>query len=346
MQTHSQTSKIDTHTLTKSARISAVGDASRRTIISPDAPTPTTPRDEAGPDPQIELFHFVMSICSQKSRVSLIEAGQTFGSNELVIMPPLNENYNADYVALRMASPLARAESMVSSYSGATGTTGEGFDPLVVPTLVDHDKGEVVADSRLIALYANDLSDGKLIPDAEKAAVMAEVDAVDALPHAGLFYGANPDGDHRPPPIQAGMKDAHLRKIEQVKKHRDALPDGSPLRQAYDQKLIKEDAGRKFIHDPVSMKNIIATTKSGVDAFAKRLSNRSTSWSVSNDFTLADIFWGVSLFRLTYLGYAWMWNEHPHLAEFAKQTYARPSLRAGAIDWPGHPPGDTIADII
>lgn len=337
---------MNTHALSKAARLSAVGDPSRRTIITPEKPTPTTPRDEADANPQLELFHFVMSICSQKSRVTLLEAGQTFGSNELVIMPPLNENYTADYVALRLASPLAVPDAMVSSYSGATGTKGEGFDPLVVPTLVDHDSGEVIADSRLIALHADKLSGGKLVPEHIKAAVMKEVDIVDTLPHAGLFYGANPNGDHRPPPIQAGMKDAHIRKIEQVKKHRDALPEHSELKAAYDKKLVKEEAGRNFVQDAESMSKIISQTKTAIDEFSVRFAKSKTEWAVSDDFTLADVFWGVSFFRLTYLGYGWMWADHPHVEAYAQRTYARPSIHAGAIAWPGHPPGDTIKDIV
>ncbi|MEM9012470.1 MAG: glutathione S-transferase family protein [Pseudomonadota bacterium] len=346
MNTHTTPGKTDTGPLAKAARLGAVGDAARRTIVSPDHPTPDRPRAEEAPAPRLELFHFVMSICSQKSRAALFEAGQGFASNELVIMPPLAENYHPDYVALRLASPLAASATMVSSYSGATGTEGEGFDPLVVPTLVDHELGAVIADSRLIALHADTLSGGRLIPDAHRAIVMAEVERVDGLPMAGLFYGPNPDGDHRPAPIQAGMKDAHLRKIEQIRARRDALEDDSPLRLAYEHKLLKEEAGRQFVHDPASMKGIIADTAGAIAALDAVLNARPGDWIAGDDFTLADVFWGVSLFRLLYLGYGWMWADRPAVAGFADAAFARPSIRAGAIDWPGHPPGETIAHLV
>lgn len=340
------TINIDTKTLTKDARLAAVTDPNRRSIVSPDHPRPDRPRSEDQDTPKLELFHFVMSICSQKSRAALFEAGVTFASNELIIMPPVNENYIEQYVALRMASPAAQKNPLVGSYSGATNVSGEGFDPLVVPTLVDHADGTIITDSRDIALYANTLSGNRLIPNAIKDAVMREVDIVDALPHAGMFYGANPDGDHRPPPIQAGMKDAHLKKIGQVERRKAELPEGSPLHPAYAHKLKKEQAGRAFISDPANMRMIIQKTERQIGLLNDRLAASGKPWVAGDSFTLADIFWGITLFRLLYLGYDWMWQDHSHVAAYADRCFARPSIRDGAIDWPGHPPGETIAHLV
>jgi 2,5-dichlorohydroquinone reductive dechlorinase len=328
--------------LTRLARLAAVGDAARRTVVTPDYPRPDKPRDEAKPAPQLELFHFTMSICSQKSRTALFEAGLPFASNDLVIMPPLNENYTAAYVELRMASQIAREREMVGSYSGASGVGQEGFDPLVVPTLVDHESQEVIADSKLITLHADKMSGGKLIPTALRDKVMKEVEVVDTLPHPGLFYGVNPSGDSRPALIQKGMTEAHNRKIEQVRKHMDALPSGSKLRKAYEHKIMKEEAGRAFISDPDNMRKIISLTEGKIAGFEQTLGSVKGEWATGNQFTLADIFWGVSLFRLLYLGYDWMWTSRPLVAAYTKRAFARPSIQDGVIDWPGHPPGDRI----
>jgi 2,5-dichlorohydroquinone reductive dechlorinase len=258
-------------------------------------------------------------------------------------MPPVNENYVEDYVALRMASEAAATNPLVGGYSGATNVSQEGFDPLVVPTLVDHEEGLIITDSRDVALHADKLSGGRLIPDAIRDKVLAQVDIVDSLPHAGLFYGANPDGDHRPPPIQAGMLDAHLKKIEQIERRKAELPPDSPLHDAYAHKIIKEKAGRAFISDPANMRSIIDTTHSAVRGLAETLEANGSEWVAGDEFTLADIFWGVSLFRLLYLGYGWMWEDSEAVKAYAERCFTRPSLRAGAILWPGHPPGDTIA---
>ena len=337
--------QISTHKLeqmTRTARQSAVGDLDRRTIVQVGDIVNRAQRNETMIAPRFELFHFVMSICSQKSRTALIEAGLDFASSELVIMPPANENYDAAYVALRMTSEAARSRPLVGSYSGATSVESEGFDPLVVPTLVDFESNDIVTDSFDIALRANDASRGALIPSEFKDAVMLEMRAVDALPHAGLFYGANPDGDHRPAPIQTGMKDAHIRKIEQVERRLDGLAQNDPLREAYLHKIIKEKAGRTWIAEPANMVRMIRNTQDGITAFGARLRTHNSQWATGDQFTLADIFWSVSLFRLLYLGYDWMWADDPGIAAYAERGFARPSVQAGAIDWPGHPPGDAI----
>ncbi len=336
-------SPIDTHELARNARLAAVGDPARRSVVTADHPRPDHQRDESDNDPRLELFHFVMSICSQKSRAALFEAGVEFGSNEIVIMPPVNENYIEQYVALRMSSEAAATQPLVGGYSGATDVASEGFDPLVVPTLVDHENGAVITDSRDIALHADKLSGGALIPADLKEAVMKQIDIVDSLPHAGLFYGANPNGDHRPPPIQAGMKDAHLKKIEQVERRKAELPAGSPLHDAYAHKLKKERAGKAFIADPDNMRAIIETTARQVKQLEATLAESGSEWVAGDRFTLADIFWGVSLYRLLYLGYDWMWRDLPRVTDYAERCFQRPSIVNGAILWPGHPPGDSIA---
>lgn len=337
------TQMTDTHELAKKARLAAVGDPARRSVVAPDHPMPDRARDEAAEDPRLELFHFVMSICSQKSRAALFEAGVTFASNEIVIMPPVNENYIEQYVALRMASEAAATQPLVGGYTGATDVAGEGFDPLVVPTLVDHETAAVITDSRDIALHADRLSGHRLIPDDIRDTVMEQIDIVDTLPHAGLFYGANPDGDHRPPPIQAGMKDAHLKKIEQVERRKAELPADSRLHDAYTHKLKKERAGRAFISNPENMRKIIEAAAGKIAGLEDTLAASNGDWVAGDRFTLADIFWGVSLYRLLYLGYDWMWADLPNVAAYAERCFLRPSIVDGAIRWPGHPPGENIS---
>ena len=91
------------------------------------------------------------------------------------------------------------------------------------------------------------------------------------------------------------------------------------------------------------MQGIVDRTASEIAALDERLVQRGGAWVAGDAFTLADIFWGVSLFRLLYLGYGWMWEGRPRVETFAEAAFERPSILAGAIRWPGHPPGDTIA---
>jgi 2,5-dichlorohydroquinone reductive dechlorinase len=327
--------------LAEQARNSAIGDPARRSIVANGDVHPK-PRDGESPMPRLELFHFTMSICSQKIRGALFQIGAPFASSELIIMPPFSENYSAEYVKLRMASAIARSRPFVKGYSGSSSVENEGFDPLAVPTLVDHEKGEVVADSRVIAGYLDILSGGALVPLHWQNRIWNEVAIVDAIPHAGLFYGANPDGDDRPEEIQVGMQGAHRKKIELVRKRLERLPEESVLREAYTHKIMKEEAGREFISQPANMRRIIASTNSAIARLDGRLAESTGEWLIPEGFTLADIFWGVSLFRLLYLGYDWMWRDCPRVSEYAERLFASPAIQDGVINWPGHPPGERI----
>ncbi|KJC60388.1 hypothetical protein UP10_13280 [Bradyrhizobium sp. LTSPM299] len=275
-------------------------------------------------------------------RAALFQIGVPFASSELIIMPPFSENYSAEYVELRMASAIARSRPFVNGYSGGSSVENEGFDALAVPTLVDHEKGEVVADSRLIAAYLDRLSEGRLVPLHWQNRVWREVAIVDAIPHAGLFYGANPDGDDRPEEIRAGMLGAHNKKIELVRSRLAGLPTDSALRDAYEHKIIKEEAGRGFISAPANMRGIIAATQNSIVQLDQRLAEGKGEWILPDGFTLPDIFWGVSLFRLLYLGYDWMWKDCSKVPEYAERLFHSPAMRNGVINWPGHPPGKRI----
>jgi 2,5-dichlorohydroquinone reductive dechlorinase len=333
----------DLSELTRSARLAAVGDPARRTIVTAGDRYAIMPRDEASAAPELELFHFVMSVCSQKCRTALIHAGLSFAGSELVIMPPLNENYVPEYVRLRMTSPLAKSTRLVGSYSGASDVAHEGFDPLVVPTLVDFSTGEIVTDSREICLHADHRGGGTLVPSDLADAVQEQVALVDSLPHPALLYGTNPDGDRRPGMIQEGTRNLHLRKIEQVRRRMAELPEGSPLTLAYEHKILKEEAGRAFVSDPAKMRSVIGKTHALVMGLDRRLADSGNDWAAGDRFTLADIYWAVSLFRLLFLGYDWMWEKSPAVTAYSHRVFAVPSVRRGVIDWPGHPPSDRIA---
>src|SRR3546814_7550959 len=125
-----------------------------------------------------------------------MEKGVTFGSNELTIRPPQNENYCPQYVRLRLRSEAAAKHRPVSSFTGQSSVDSEGFDPLVVPTLVDHETGRVLADSKAICLYLCDaLTAGTdLLPTDIREAVLKQVELADTTPHVALLYGADPDG--------------------------------------------------------------------------------------------------------------------------------------------------------
>src|SRR3546814_2377939 len=79
-------------------------------------------------------------------------------------------------------------------FTGQSSVDSEGFDPLVVPTLVDHETGRILADSKAICLYLCDALSGgtDLLPADIREAVLKQVQLADTTPHVALLYGADP----------------------------------------------------------------------------------------------------------------------------------------------------------
>src|SRR3546814_11594802 len=80
----------ESETLARKAREEVIK-PEQSTLISPDRQSPSLLRREATVEPRLELFHFVVSVCSQKVRGTIMEKGVTFGFNDLKIIHPQNE---------------------------------------------------------------------------------------------------------------------------------------------------------------------------------------------------------------------------------------------------------------
>ena len=320
-------------------------------VISPEHPLPTVRRQSSQEKLRYELFHFVFSVCSQKVRATLAEKLVTYGSNETSILPPKNDNYSPQYVRLRLTSDAAKKYAPVSSFTGQTSTESEGFDPLVVPTLVDHETGRVLADSKAICLHlCKTLKTGtELLPADLEEAIGAQLTIVDVTPHVALLYGADPDGDRRPASMRAVMPGVHKKKIALIEQNMALAADEPQLLQAYIQKIAKEQLASSFVIDAAQMKSSIDRAQDIIINLDNDLKNSGGDWIFGDRFTLADTFWAVSLYRLLWLGYAGLWTADRHLPRvenYANRLFARPSVKNTIILWPGHPPSDTVTHLL
>lgn len=335
-----------TSELIETARRSAVA-SQRRTIISPDTPLPTRSFDKDGVVPRFELYHAPFSICSNKVRLILAELGQVWLSHEMDITAPAQENYRPDYVRLRLASDIAQTATLSTEFSGGSSVAESGFDALVVPTLVDNLEMKIVADSKNICLYlSRQVQNPNLLPADLEYEILGQVNAVDATPHVALLYGANPDGDRRPPVFQRGTVGVHDDKIAALERARSDAPD---LAHAYNAKIAKERSAEKFVDDPQSMRSAIDQVDAQIEALNKSLGKTEGSWLFGSSYTLADAMWALSLFRLEYLGYGQMWREGPErvaVAHYADACYARPACETAVRHWPGSPPSQWVADLM
>lgn len=308
----------------------AVLDPDRITIVGDDA------------NPRFELFHASSSLCSQKVRTVLFEKALSYRSNDMLILSSMGcddltpaEHYSPAYIRLRLIAARELGREYVSGYSGRTSVETEGFDPCVVPLLVDYQAGRVVADSQRICCYLDAVSRSpiQLVPDEPeaRAEVMRQVGIVDRIPNGALLYGFHPDADLRPDPLKLAMETVYDYKVMALERLIAAHADEPELAAAYRAKIVKESGGKKVCHDPAFQRAAREHSRELLKNLECDLAAKSFSCSNGNSFSLADVLWGVNLVRLNYLGLSSMWAELPHVGRYFDTLARRPSLCKEAI---------------
>lgn len=301
--------------------------------------------------PRFELYHFALSVCSHKVRTCLAEKGAPYISHDIGILPPLMQNYHPDYVRLRMRGGASRA--LVDGYSGRSSVQSEGFDPAVVPTLCDLHSEQVLVDSVRICEHINDnwQSSVDLLPARLRREIDREIAIVDGTPQVAMLYGAHPDGDFRPAMLKQNMSGVHDYKIMKLMEGRSLAVGHPQLTAAYDAKIRKEAFAKHYVANPEMMRAATDEIVQVVAALDERLQD-GRQWICGDTFTMADIQWSVSLFRLQWLGMAFCWRgDHPltgqprdRVAQYAKRLFARDAFVQAVIQWPGNPPSEYVAE--
>ncbi|GAA4351888.1 hypothetical protein GCM10023165_40460 [Variovorax defluvii] len=292
--------------------------------------------------PRFELFHAASSLCSQKVRTVLAEKRLPYRSNDMLILSSMGpagvipaEHYSPAYVRLRMIAGRATGRDYVSGYSGRTSVETEGFDPCVVPLLVDHEAGLVLADSRQICAYLDAVSRQplQLVPDepAARAEVMRQVGIVDRIPNGALLYGFHPDADLRPGELKRVMASVYEHKIMSLEQLIAANADAPDLVEAYRAKIAKESGGRRVRHDAAFQRAAREEVGGLLQELERDLAAKAFSCLHGHPFSLADVLWGVNLVRLNYLGLSSMWRGLALVGRYFETLVQRPSLCREAI---------------
>jgi glutathione S-transferase len=308
----------------------AMADRARSTIVGVSA------------TPRFELFHAASSLCSQKVRTVLTEKQLSYRSNDMRILGSMGadglvpaEHYDPAYVRLRLLAGRELERDFVNGYSGRTSVESEGFDPCVVPLLVDHHAGRVIADSLRICCYLDDVSPlpHSLLPadPALRAEVMRQARIVDRIPNGALLYGFHPDGDLRPEMLKNVMQTVYDVKIRALQAKIDANANDAELVAAYRAKIAKESGGKLVSRVGDFQRRARAQVGVLLADLERDLMAGSAPYLNGHDFSLADLFWGVNLVRIAYLGQASLWQALPHVAHYVALLSRRPSLCQEAI---------------
>jgi glutathione S-transferase len=292
--------------------------------------------------PRFELFHAASSLCSQKVRTVLFEKALSYRSNDMFILSSMGpdglipaEHYSPAYIRLRLIAARESGRHYVNGYSGRTSVETEGFDPCVVPLLVDYQAGRVVADSQRICRYLDAVSPEplQLMPDDAQAhaEVMRQVGIVDRIPNGALLYGFHPDADLRADPLKLAMETVYDYKVMALASLIAANAGEPELVAAYRAKIVKESGGKKVCRDPAFQRAARDHAGDLLKGLEHDLAAGSFSCLNGNAFSLADVLWGVNLVRLNYLGLSSMWAGLAHVARYFDLLVSRPSLCREAV---------------
>lgn len=293
-----------------------------------------------GGKPRFEVYHSAPSLCSHKVRTVLAEKQLAYMSHDMQIMPigkAIPQNYRPGYVRMRMLG--APGAAFASGYTGASSVETEGFDPCVVPTLVDHEKLQVVVDSARICDYLESECDSgtTLVPASMEAEIKAQIDIIDRAPHVAALYGANPDGDTRPPGLAGRIEGVQERKNRCLRAMMAEVPDDEELQAAYQAKIAKEEGSDTFVHTPEKMREAYAAMAVHAQDLENQLSSHDGDWAFGDAFTMADVMWTCSLYRVKWLGLADSWEQGgglPRVADYVKRAFSRPSFQQAVVAWP------------
>src|SRR3546814_5694038 len=97
------------------------------------------------------------------------------------------------------------------------------------------------------------------------------------------------------------------------------------------------------------MRAAISKAEQLVTELERDLGASTGPWLFGDRFTLADLFWAVSLYRFLWLGYSGFWKDgagKPRVEAYSNRLFARPSVKDAIIQWPGHPPGENVIHLL
>ena len=290
--------------------------------------------------PRFELFSAANSICSQKVRAVLAHHDLAYQSHMVDLFG--GETYLPAYVRLRVIGCDDIGAELVSRHSGSTSVSfGGGCDAAVVPTLIDWETDKVVVDSKRICNHIDATIQSprsRLRPEHLAARIDEEIDAIDNLPNYQMLSGLPPNQDLRPDTLRGKTGVAFaMSKVERCDRYLAQHADEGALVRAYTAKRAKEfDAAQKlFTKD--AMRDAYERAEAACETLEKKFRASTTQWLLDDQVTMADIFWGVELTRMSNLGADIFWKDGARaaVAALAERTRELDAIRRAIIDWPG-----------
>ena len=276
-----------------------------------DAPLTDMPNQWA-PAKGIHLYHFPLSLDSQKVRQGLEELGVQWQSHPILLSA--HQQFSPSYVRINSRC--------------------------VVPTLVID--GKVTTDTinilDLLAARFGAANQCFETSEEEKALVKYWVDKAAGLFIEALTYG-HVEGVKKPFPLGNASESgrSHQDKVDLLSGLIETYKNDPTLKTAYEKKRAVIEATKEAMVAPGQMSAIVDATRVELEDLAHQLASGQFAdggWLASDAFSLADVQWGAVLYRLQWVGLQpLLWEEDSIISAYAKRLFAKASFQTGVVEW-------------
>ena len=276
-----------------------------------DTPLTEVPNQWA-PQQGIHLYHFPLSLDSQKVRQGLEELGVQWQSHPILLSA--HQQFSPSYVRINSRC--------------------------VVPTLVID--GRVTTDTinilDLLAARFGAANQCFETSEEEKALVKYWVDKAAGLFIEALTYG-HVEGVKKPFPLGNATDSgrSHQDKVDLLSGLIETYKKDLTLKTAYEKKRAVIEATKEAMVAPGQMSVIVDATRVELEDLAHQLASGQFAhggWLASDAFSLADIQWGAVLYRLQWVGLQpLLWEEDSIISAYAEKLFAKASFQTGVIEW-------------
>ena len=276
-----------------------------------DAPLTEVPNQWA-PQEGIHLYHFPLSLDSQKVRQGLEELGVQWQSHPILLSA--HQQFSPSYVRINSRC--------------------------VVPALVIDAK--VTTDTiNILDLLATRFGPANQCfetSEEEKALVNDWVDKAAGLFIEALTYG-HIEGVKKPFPIGNSSEKgrSHQDKVDVLSGLIETYKKDPTLGVAYQKKRAVIEATKEAMVAPGQMSAIVDATRVELEDLAYQLASGQFAdggWLSSDAFSLADVQWGAVLYRLRWVGLQpLLWEDDSIISAYAEKLFAKASFQTGVIEW-------------
>ena len=276
-----------------------------------DAPLTEVPNQWA-PQQGIHLYHFPLSLDSQKVRQGLEELGVQWQSHPILLSA--HQQFSPSYVRINSRC--------------------------VVPTLVIDGKVTTDTINILDLLVARFGTTNQCFETSEEETELVNywIDKAAGLFIEALTYG-HIEGVKKPFPIgnvsESGR--SHQNKVDLLSRLIDTYKKDPTLMAVYEKKRAVIEATKEAMVAPGQMSAIIDSTRVELEDLEHQLASGQFAcggWLASDAFSLADVQWGAVLFRLQWLGLQpLLWEDDSIISVYSKKLFERESFQAGVVQW-------------